>query len=79
MSRLHTIGSIIIRVNGLDHPPPHFHVHVGEDSAVVEIATFTVRESDLRPNDLRVAMDWVRENIEIVRAEWNRLHPRIPC
>ena len=78
MSRIHTIGSIIIRVWGIDHLPPHFHIIVGEDSVAVDIATLQVIEGSIRGNDLRTALEWARPNIDRIRAEWNRLHPRFP-
>lgn len=75
MGRLHIIGKVSIRVYANDHLPPHFHIVGVDDEALVEIATLTVLVGSV-PD--QAALDWARDNLDAVRAEWNRVNPRFP-
>lgn len=74
MGRLHRIGRASVRVYPNDHLPPHFH-RVGPDAeALVEIATLAARGTV--PS--RAALEWAVENLDAIKAEWNRVNPRFP-
>lgn len=75
MGRLHTIGKVSIRVYANDHLPPHFHIVGVDDEALIEIATLAVLAGSV-PD--QAALDWARDNLDAVRAEWNRINPRFP-
>lgn len=72
MGKVHTIGKNRIVVYADDHAPPHFHIRGVDSEALVEIATLRVLKGEV-PS--KAALDWARENIETIKAEWNRLYP----
>lgn len=74
MGPLHRVGRVSVRVYPNDHLPPHFHL-VGPDAeALVEIATLVLRGT--LPD--RAALGWAVENLDVIKAEWNRVNPRFP-
>ena len=76
--RVHTINSkTVIWVYGNDHLPPHFHIVNPDFEALVSILTFEVIEGELAGSAGKLAMAWAKENIEVIKAEWNRLHPKL--
>ena len=78
MGRLHTIGKIIITVYANDHLPPHFHAVHPDFEALIEIETFAFYAGSLPPPARRTALQWARNNLSIIKAEWNRINPRFP-
>jgi Domain of unknown function (DUF4160) len=57
-----------------DHLPPHFHIEGRGFRAVVEIETMVVRAGDVRR--AADALKWARDNIVLLRAEWQRFNQR---
>ncbi|MBN9600820.1 MAG: DUF4160 domain-containing protein [Afipia sp.] len=78
MGKLHQIGNIIIRVYANDHLPAHFHVIAPDFQALIEIETLAVLAGKLEGNARRSVMAWVTKNVDIIKAEWNRINPRFP-
>lgn len=54
--------------------PPHFHIEGRGFRVLVEIETMTVRAGD--PRRSLEAMEWARQNIAMLRAEWVPLNRR---
>jgi hypothetical protein len=63
-----------ISVYADDHSPPHFHIEGRGFRIVVDMETMAVRAGDGRK--AREAIDWARENVELLRAEWLHLNRR---
>lgn len=78
MGKLHQIGNIIIRVYANDHLPAHFHVIAPDFAALIEIETLTVLAGSLEAKSRKAVMAWVTANIEVIKAEWNRINPNFP-
>lgn len=78
MGRLHTIGSIEIRVYGRDHLPHHFHILHPDFEALISLATMTAIVGDLPRGKAAAALAWAVENRAAIVAEWNRLNPSFP-
>lgn len=78
MGKLHTIGSIEIRVYGREHLPPHFHILHPDFEALVSIATLAVIAGTLPRNKAAAALAWAAANRAAIVAEWNRLNPAFP-
>lgn len=78
MGKLGNIGKLMMRVNGNDHYPAHFHV-VGPDiDAQVTFHPLMVIRGDL-PGSLREQVfAWAMENHERLILEWNRCNPHLP-
>jgi hypothetical protein len=57
-----------------DHMPPHFHIEGRGFRVIVAIETMTARAGGT--NKAREAMDWARQNVDLIRSEWMRLNRR---
>ena len=79
MGRLHTIGKIIITVYANDHLPPHLHAVHPDFEALIEIETFASYAGSLPPAARRAVLEWARNNLSIIKMEWNRINPRFPA
>lgn len=78
MGKLGSIGKLMIRVNGNDHHPAHFHI-VGPDvDAQVTIGTAIILRGDLPPSVRTQVLAWAAENHGRLVAEWNRCNPHLP-
>jgi hypothetical protein len=78
MGRLQTIGKIVIRVNAMDHLPPHFHVVAPDFEALIEVETPAILRGDLAAAARKSVMAWIEANRAVIAAEWNRINPRFP-
>lgn len=78
MGKLHEIGNIVIRVYANDHLPPHFHVISPDFQALVEIETLAVLAGSLEGRARKSVMEWVSQNRNVIKAEWNRINPKFP-
>jgi len=78
MGKVHQIANIIIRVNANDHLPPHFHVIGPDDEALVGIASQAVIEGTMPTSHRKEIVAWIAANIDVIKAEWNRINPRFP-
>jgi hypothetical protein len=78
MGKVHTIGKTEIRVYANDHLPQHFHIINPDFEVLVVIEDFSIYAGELKGPAGKTAMEWAKANIALIRAEWNRLHPRFP-
>jgi hypothetical protein len=79
VGRLHTINEkTIITVYSNDHLPPHFHIVNPNFEALVIIETFAFYAGSVKGNVGKAALNWARNNVAAIRAEWNRVNPRFP-
>jgi len=66
---------IIIPVN--DHEPKHVHVFKGDnDFAKIEIETLKITRFYLKKNEIKQAVDIIRENQEYLIQQWNEITRR---
>ena len=74
MPTIYRIGPFKIQVFADDHLPPHFHI-VGPDfEATVEISGLSILKGRRHRRELKVALDWAGENLELLRSEWSKLN-----
>lgn len=78
MGKVHQFGKVIITVYANDHLPPHFHVITPDAQALVEIATLSILAGSLPSKVEKAALAWAAANLDVIRAEWNRINPRFP-
>lgn len=78
MGKVHQFGKVIITVYANDHLPPHFHVITPDAQALVEIATLSILAGSLPSKVEKGALAWAAANLDVIRAEWNRINPRFP-
>jgi hypothetical protein len=77
MGRLHTInGKTIVTVYANDHLPPHFHIVNVDWEALVIIETFAFYAGFVKGTAGKSALEWARANVELIKAEWNRINPK---
>ena len=61
-----------------DHQPPHCHVKSVNGAAKFRITDkVEMIESTLRPKEQKLAEYIIEENIENIRAEWEKYHGKI--
>lgn len=79
MGRVHTINEkTAVWVYANDHLPPHFHIINPDFEALVEIDGFALYAGEIRGAAGKAALEWAIENIELIKAEWNRVNSRFP-
>ena len=72
MPTIRRFSTCKIAIYADDHLPPHFHIEGRGFRAIVEIHTLMVRSGNTRRAG--EALDWARDNIEVLRTEWARLN-----
>lgn len=76
MPTIYAIGGLKIQVFADDHFPPHFHI-VGPDFEVlVAMSDLSILKGGRYHRELRDAMDWARQNSNVLQKEWARLNER---
>ena len=70
MPRLSAFYGLVIYMYVQDHSPPHFHVHYGDDEALIVIATGSVYAGSLPPRALRLVRQWRRMHVAELDAAW---------
>jgi Domain of unknown function (DUF4160) len=79
MVRLHTINEKThVWVYANDHLPPHFHIVNPDFEALIVIEDFITYAGSLKGAAGRAAIKWARENVGVIKAEWNRVNDRFP-
>lgn len=62
MPEISRFFGIIVTLNYNDHPPPHFHVRYGDQSALVEIASLRVIEGKISSRALGMVIEWASQH-----------------
>jgi hypothetical protein len=57
-----------------DHPPAHVHVLKAGEKVRVTLSPVELIDSTMKLSDTRRAIEIVENNIERLRAEWDRIH-----
>jgi hypothetical protein len=80
MGKIHAVGKVVIRVYANDHLPPHFHVISPAAEALLTISPLAVIRGELPKGASGAkALQWAKDNIAVIVAEWNRINPRFPA
>lgn len=56
-----------------DHPPPHFHVQYGDDSATMDIDTMHITDGYLPPRVLGLVTEWGVRYRALLRENFRRV------
>lgn len=67
------IGRLRIRMYPNDHDPPHFHILTPDHAVAVALEDLRILAGQIPERDLRVGLAWARQNLEILKSEWERL------
>lgn len=70
MPELCRFYGIIIRMFWVDHPPPHFHAHYGEQEAIIAITTSEVIEGSLPLGARSLVNQWVDIHRSELLEKW---------
>ena len=68
------LGRVQIRMFADDHAPPNFHVWTPDGEALVLIDGLIMSRGVLRKQDFEVAMEWARDNIDLLQEYWIKLN-----
>ena len=69
-------NSLIFLFPFSDYYPPHFHI-LGFDFAVqIDLRTFEVMSGEARRLDILEALDWAKDNAELIKHKWDKLNSR---
>jgi hypothetical protein len=59
-----------------EHLPRHIHIVKGDDYATIDLSTMTIRESYMKPSDLKKALAIVELNREQFARKWDEYFKR---
>lgn len=68
----------IIAIYYNDHPPPHFHVRHGEQSASVEIESLAIVDGRLSPRVMSLVTEWASAHQSELREDWDLARQQLP-
>ncbi|MCC2664672.1 MAG: hypothetical protein K0S35_2594 [Geminicoccaceae bacterium] len=74
MPTIKTFGRVKITMYYGDHGVPHFHVIAPDFKVSVAIASLEILAGRAPPRRTREAIDWARQNRELLLAKWEDLH-----
>ncbi len=74
--RVGSRGSIIfeIRTKEQGHNVPHVHAHYGSDNISISLIDFSVLAGNIPKKQEKVAVEWVKKNINNLKDRWNEYH-----
>jgi hypothetical protein len=70
------IGGLKVQVFADDHFPPHFHIVGPEFEVLVAMSDLSILKGGRYHREVREAMDWARQNADVLVKEWARLNER---
>ncbi len=69
---------IIITMNYLEHPPPHFHVRYGGQRALIDIRTMRLMGGSLSPRVFGLVMEWALLRRADLLQAWEHAQRHLP-
>ncbi len=75
MAVLAKLNGMVVRVNGDDYTPPHFHVVSPDVNCIIRIGGLGVHRGALPAKATKIILSWAEENRD---ALWNTLNPDKP-
>ena len=73
MPRISRFLGITIVMHYDDHPPPHFHVQYGDDSATMDVDTMRITDGYLPPRVLGLVTEWGVRHRALLRESFRRV------
>ena len=74
MPTIHRVGPFKIQVFADDHLPPHFHIVSPDIEALVAIRDLSILKGRQHRRELKPALDWAEENLELIGDAWLRIN-----
>lgn len=71
MPILSVFFGIVVRMYHADHPPPHFHVQYGDQSAVIEIRTGEISQGNLSSRVRKMVEEWRKDHLKELEKAWD--------
>lgn len=68
------VGHTFVRLFNGDHNSPHAHIWTPDGELLVSLVTLEAVKGDIGRQEFDVAMKWIRNYIDFLRAEWDRLN-----
>jgi hypothetical protein len=76
MSTIARVGNLKIQVFADDHFPWHCHIVSPDFEMLVDLGDLSITKGTRYRRHAGEALAWIEANLEVVRAEWNRLNER---
>jgi hypothetical protein len=64
----------IIRPKEAGHQEPHCHVEFGSNNISISLISFEVLAGNIPSHKQTEAIEWVKENLEVIKKYWNEYH-----
>jgi hypothetical protein len=64
------IAGVAIRFHWNEHPPPHFHAELADDTAVIDIRDLKLIRGSLPGNKLREVVKWASTRRASLSEAW---------
>lgn len=74
MGTYYESGHTCVRLFNGDHNPSHVHIWTPDGDMQISLGTLEPMKGDMGKQEYEVAMAWIRDNIDFLRAEWERLN-----
>lgn len=78
MPIISTFRGIIIRINFVDHPPPHLHAEYAGREALFDIRTCGVLQGKLPRAQNRLVIEWMMKNRSELMRAWDLAAAALP-
>jgi len=66
-----------IRTKEQGHNVPHCHAHYAGNNVSISLTDFTILAGNIPPKQEKVASEWIKGNIDILKKYWNEYHKEI--
>ena len=66
--------NVHVRMFNGDHNPPHLHIWTPDGDMQVSLSTLQPLRGQVGRHEYELAMLWIRDNIDFLRSEWDRLN-----
>ena len=66
-----------IRPKEQGHNVPHCHAHYSGNNISVSLVDFSILAGNIPPKQAKIASDWVKGNIDILKKYWNTYHKEV--
>jgi hypothetical protein len=70
MATVAIVAGVAIRFHWNEHPPPHFHAELAEDTAAIDIKTLRLIRGSLPPGKFREVVKWARTRQAALDEAW---------
>jgi hypothetical protein len=71
MATVAIVAGVAIRFHWNEHPPPHFHAELADDTAVIDIRDLKLIRGSLPGSKLREVVKWASTRKAALQEAWS--------